>query len=256
MNILSEIINHKKSEIAQAKSIAPLSQLKDAPEYSRKCISLNNTLKEKDIAIIAEIKKASPSKGVICENFDHIKIAHQYIEGGASALSILTDKKYFQGNIQFIGDIRAFAQLPILRKDFIIDSYQITEAKAYGADAILLIGEALEKNQLFDLHEEANMLGLECLVEVHSEKELEKLDFSQVKILGINNRNLADFKVDISTTSKIAKQIPKDIIIVSESGISSSEDIKKLLDVGVHAFLIGETLMRAENPKEALINLL
>jgi indole-3-glycerol phosphate synthase len=169
---------------------------------------------------------------------------------------MLTDKKYFQGNIRFISDVRASVSLPILRKDFIVDSYQLTEAKAFGADAVLLITSALEPKQLHDLHDEANKLGLDCLVEVHDEQEFATLDLKQVKIVGINNRNLSDFTVDITTTLRVASQVPKDITIVSESGISNRADIDHLAAHGIFAVLIGESLMRAESPGKALKSLL
>jgi len=256
MNILKRILEDKEVEIKSAKNKILVSELKLSSYYARKCLSLIEAIKNKDTSIIAEIKKASPSKGIICENFDHIQIAGDYIRAGATAISVLTDKKYFQGNIEYIKDIRPLASLPILRKDFIIDSYQIDEAKAYGADAVLLIAEALDANQLSDLHTQAKELGMDCLVEIHSERELEKIDFTQIKLVGVNNRNLEDFSVDITTTLRIASQVPEGIVLVSESGISSIDDIVKLKKVGVKAFLIGETLMRSVNRERALKELL
>jgi len=256
MNILKRILEDKEVEIKSAKNKIPVSELKLSSYYARKCLSLIEAIKNKDTSIIAEIKKASPSKGIICENFDHIQIAGDYIRAGATAISVLTDKKYFQGNIEYIKDIRPLASLPILRKDFIIDSYQIDEAKAYGADAVLLIAEALDANQLSDLHTQAKELGMDCLVEIHSERELDKIDFTQIKLVGVNNRNLEDFSVDITTTLRIASQVPEGIVLVSESGISSIDDIVKLKKVGVKAFLIGETLMRSVNRERALKELL
>ena len=256
MNILKEILAHKKQEVAFLKRNKPVEQYGDFPLYSRKCLSLQKALQIPGTAVIAEIKKASPSKGIIRENFYPVEIARKYVSGGAAAISILTDEKFFQGNIKFITDVRPFAPLPILRKDFIIDSYQITETKAYGADAVLLIAAALEPGQLHTLHEEANNLGIECLVEVHNEQELQKLDMSRVKIIGINNRNLADFSVDISTTVRVASEIPKGIVIVSESGISNQADIENLVSHGINAVLAGEILMRAKDPEEALRSLL
>ena len=203
MNILESILKNKRNETARAKQTMPIEGLKGMPGYSRKSLSLKRALLASDPAIIAEVKKASPSKGIIREDFDHRIIARAYAEAGASALSVLTDKVFFSGNIQYIADIREDISIPILRKDFIIDSYQLAEAKAIGADAILLIAAALEKNQLRDLHAEAEELGLECLVEVHNEAELESLDILAVKIIGINNRNLADFSVDITLRSDL-----------------------------------------------------
>jgi len=252
MSILEEILENTQREVAVAKNIMPLEQLREMPGFQRYCFSLLNALHQKEVSLIAEIKKASPSKGVIRKDFDPIALAIEYTENGASAISMLTDKKYFQGNIRFISDVRALVSLPILRKDFIVDSYQLTETKAFGSDAVLLIAAALEPGQLHDLHDEANELGLNCLVEVHNEQELESLDLKQVKIVGINNRNLSDFTVDVTTTLRVAAKIPKGILIVSESGISSRTDIDQMAAHGIHAVLVGESLMSAESPGKAL----
>lgn len=256
MSILEEILENTRQEVAVSKKIMPLEQLREMPGFQRHCFSLVNALHRKELNIIAEIKKASPSKGFIRKDFDHYVLAQEYSENGASAISMLTDKKYFQGNIRFISDVRTSVSLPILRKDFIVDSYQLSEAKAFGADAVLLITAALEPKQLHDLHDEANELGLDCLVEAHNEQELATLDLKQVKIVGINNRNLFDFTVDITTTLRVATKIPKGITIVSESGISSRADIDHLAAHGIHAVLVGESLMRAESPGKALKSLL
>ena len=191
MNILEEILEHKRQEIVLAKKAIPAEQLKNMPNFARKCYSLQRALGGKDIAVIAEIKKASPSRKIIREDFNPIEIAQEYVGGGASALSVLTDKKYFQGDIQFIADIRLSVPIPILRKDFIIDSYQLVEAKAFGADAVLLIVAALKPDRLRDLFNEAVALGLECLVEVHKIQELNILNFIPAKIIGINNRRIS-----------------------------------------------------------------
>jgi indole-3-glycerol phosphate synthase len=256
MNILEEILEYKRHEIGAAKRTIPVERLKDMLNFARQCLSLQKSLDGKDIAVIAEIKKASPSKKVIREDFDPLEIARNYVSGGASALSMLTDEKYFQGDIHFIADIRSSVPIPILRKDFIIDSYQLAEAKAFGADAVLLIAAALKPERLRDLYKEAVELGLECLVEVHTIRELNILNYIPEKIIGINNRNLSNFTVDISTTIRVASRIPKDIIIVSESGITSRADIDRLNAHGIRAVLVGESLMRASNPGEALRALL
>lgn len=256
MNILEEILEHKRQEIALAKKTIPLEQLKNMPDFTRKCYSLQRALSGKDTAVIAEIKKASPSKKVIREDFNPLEIARAYVGGGASALSVLTDKKFFQGDIHFIANMRSFVPIPILRKDFIIDSYQLSEAKAFGADAVLLIAAALKPERVRDLFHEAAALGLECLVEVHTIRELNILNFTPARILGVNNRNLSNFTVDISTTIRVASRIPKDIIIVSESGITSRADVERLAAHGIRAVLVGESFMRAHNPGEALRALL
>jgi indole-3-glycerol phosphate synthase len=256
MNILEEILENKRQEIAVAKKTILVEQLKDMPDFVRQCFSLQNALSGKEIAVIAEIKKASPSKNIIREDFHPLEIAREYVRGGASALSVLTDKKYFQGDMRFIADMRSSVPIPILRKDFIIDSYQLAEAKAFGADAVLLIAAALEPGRLRDLYHEATDLGLESLVEVHTIRELNILNIIPAKIIGINNRNLSNFSVDISTTIRAASRIPKDIIVVSESGIASRGDIDRLHEHGVRAVLVGESFMRADNPGKALHTLL
>ncbi len=256
MSILKNILENTRQEVAVSKKTTPLEQLREMPGFQRRCFSLMKALHREEVSIIAEIKKASPSKGVIRKDFDPYALAQEYSENCASAISMLTDKKYFQGNIRFISDVRASVSLPILRKDFIIDSYQLTEAKSFGADAILLIVAALEPKQLHNLHDEANELGLDCLVEVHNERELATLDLKQVKIVGINNRDLSDFTIDVTTTLRVAAKIPEGIIIVSESGISNRTDIDHLAAHGIHAVLVGESLMRAVNPGKALKSLL
>lgn len=256
MNILESILENTRQETARTQQVINLEQLREMPGFLRKCYSLKRALLASSPAIIAELKKASPSKGIIREDFDHRSIAREYADARACALSVLTDKVFFHGNIQYIADIREDISIPILRKDFIIDSYQLTEAKAFGADSVLLIAAALGKNQLHDLHNEAYELGLECLVEVHSEAELESLDLSTVKIIGINNRNLEDFSMDLSTSIRLAKVIPSGITIVSESGISSRADIDLLVKNGIHGVLVGESLMRSANPGDALRALL
>jgi len=256
MNILEEILIQKQRDIALAKETLPLEQLRTMPNFTRNCLSLQGALRGKKPAVIAEIKKASPSKNVIREDFHPWEIARAYIEGGASALSVLTERKYFQGDIRTIADIRSAVPVPILRKDFIVDSYQLVEAKAFGADAVLLIAAALKPERMHDLFHEAAALGMECLVEVHTIQELNILNIIPVKIIGINNRNLSDFTVDISTTIRLASRIPQESMIVSESGITNRSDIDKLAAHGVHAVLVGESLMRADNPVEALRSLL
>ena len=256
MNILEEILEHKKQEIALAKKAIPAEYLEDMPGFTRHCLSLQKALDGKSTAVIAEIKKASPSKNVIREDFHPLEIAREYIGSGASALSVLTDRKYFQGDIHLISDIRSSVPVPILRKDFIIDSYQLTEAKAFGADAVLLIAAAVTPEKLQDLFHEASALGLDCLMEVHKAHELTMLNHIPVKIIGINNRNLSNFTVDISTTMRLAPRVPKDIIVVSESGITGRTDIDQLAAHGIHAVLVGESLLRADNPGEALRALL
>ncbi|MCJ7600671.1 MAG: indole-3-glycerol phosphate synthase TrpC [Desulfobulbaceae bacterium] len=197
------------------------------------------------ISLIAEAKKASPSKGVICADFDPVSIARQYEAGGAQAISVLTDEKFFQGSLAYIPMVRAAVDLPVLRKDFIIHEVQISEAGRFGADAILLIAAILETEQIRDFLAKSRELGMDALVEVHDEAELEKALAAGSPLIGINNRNLKDFSMDLETTFRLKRQIPEEIPVVSESGIRTVEDIRGLAAAGIAAVLVGETLMRA-----------
>jgi len=202
------------------------------------------------------MKKASPSKGIIREPFDPTAIACGYVGAGASALSVLTDVRFFQGSLATLTLVRSLVSVPLLRKDFILDPYQLAEAKAYGADAVLLIAAAIEPARLLDLQHEAAALGLECLVEVHTEEEIASLDQGKCRIIGINNRDLATFTADLSVSLKLRPLIDRDIVVVSESGISTADDLRRLIAADIHAVLIGEAFMRKERPGEALAQLL
>jgi len=197
------------------------------------------------VAIIAEAKKASPSKGVIQPDFDPVRIARAYNEGGAHCLSVLTDVDFFQGSLDYIPLVRAAVPLPVLRKDFVIDPLQIHEARAVGADAVLLIAAILTTSQLQEFRLLAESLGLDVLVEVHDERELESALTAESRLIGINNRNLNDFSVSLETTFRLLREIPQGIPVVSESGIATTADMKRLREGGVKAALIGESLMRA-----------
>lgn len=254
--MLESIIENTRLEIVRAKRMMPAGRLMEMSGYTRRCYSLQAALSASRPAVIAEVKKASPSRGVIRTDFDPVRIACSFAKAGASAISILTDRKFFQGDIQYIADIRPVISVPILRKDFIIDSYQLVEAKAFGADVVLLIAAALNPLHLRELHVEARGLGMECLVEVHNESELDSLQLSDVKIVGINNRNLLDFSVNLSTSLRLAARIPAEITVVSESGIATCSDLETLARHGIHAALVGESLMRAKDPGTALTALL
>ncbi len=248
MNILDEIIEVKKEEVKELRKKYSIKSFSEFEFYNLKSISLFDKIKSKDdISIIAEIKKASPSKGIIRENFNHFEIAEIYFKESVDAVSVLTDKKFFMGSINFLNDIAKIKDVPLLRKDFIIDEYQIFEAKAFGADIVLLICEALSKSQIKDLTLIANEIGLEVLLELHSQDQLEKINFEINKLIGANNRNLKDFSVDLSTTAKISNQLPKDIILVSESGIKGKEDIDYLRKTNASAVLVGEQFMSSKN---------
>lgn len=246
--ILDEIIAYKKEELLDTKRRVPLAELKAKAADAGPLRGFRRALAEKGgIKLIAEVKKASPSKGVIRQDFDPIKIAKIYEKSGAACLSVLTESRYFQGNLAYIGDIRRETGLPLLRKDFIIDEYQVFEARAAGADAVLLIAACLERRQIEDLLGIAGELGLDVLAEAHTGKELDIALRAGASIVGINNRDLATFSVSLRTTFELLKDVPDDRIVVSESGIGSREDVLKLQHAGVDAVLVGESLMREQD---------
>lgn len=255
--ILDEIVDNKLKEIAQRKKEVSLAVLESriatlAPTKDfKKAISSSAR-----INIIAEIKKSSPSAGLIREDFDPAKLATTYENNGASAISVLIDKKFFSGDPKNLTKVRKASSLPILAKEFIIDEYQIYEARVLGADAILLIARILDKENLRKYLDLASRLDLACLVEIHQGEEWEKIKDLPIDIVGINNRNLTNFKVDLKTSFNLVKKLPSDKIVVSESGIDSRENIDRLREAGVRTFLIGETLLRNRNVGEKLRELL
>lgn len=204
------------------------------------------------VSVIAEVKKASPSKGVICADFNPVEIAKNYQKNNAQAVSVLTDVDYFQGSLLYLLQVRETINLPVLRKDFIIDELQIKEAQLHGADAILLIAAILDKNQLQEYRHLAAELGMDALVEVHDEVETEKAVEAGSDLIGVNNRNLKDFSMDLETTFRLKKMIPDDIPVVSESGLKTADDFKRLRDEGITAALVGESLMRAGSGSDLL----
>ncbi len=250
--ILDEIIARKQSELDTRKQRISLKSLKaavrDLPPLRGFCAALS----ERDAAVIAEIKKASPSKGVIREDFDPSSIALSYQEHGASCLSVLTDEYFFQGNDEALRTARDKTQLPVLRKDFIVDEYQIFETRVLPADCLLLIVAALDHSTLESFHEIGLGLGLDVLVEVHNERELDEALAIDARLIGINNRNLKTFHTDLSVTERLVPQIPPSVQIVSESGIHNRTDVSRLLACGVNAFLVGEAFMRANDPGRAM----
>jgi len=249
MKILDTIVAQKKYEVARLKveGISGPDQAVDAPRGFMRALT-----QAPEIAVIAEVKKASPSKGVICPDFDPGTIAFSYEEGGAEAVSVLTDEGFFQGNLDYIPLIRQTVKLPVIRKDFIIHELQIKKASNYGADAILLIAAILVQEQIRDYLQMSAELRMDVLVEVHDERELEKSLAAGSELIGINNRDLRDFTVDLDTTIRLRKKIPAAIPVVSESGIKDQGDMKMLQDNGVTAALIGETLMRSGDRAAAL----
>jgi indole-3-glycerol phosphate synthase len=251
LNILDKIINTKRIEVKALREKYSYSDFEKSPYFQNISYSLINEIKcDKNISVIAEIKKASPSKGILKENFNHIEIAKTYFENKVNGISILTDKKYFRGKTKYLKDIAEIKSKPILRKDFIIDEYQILEAKANGADVILLIAEALTKEQIKVLSLTAKKIGLEVLLELHSEKQLDKIDFFLNTLIGINNRNLENFVTSVETTERLSELIPDEVILVSESGIHTKEDIQRLKDADIDAVLIGEFFMKTNNITE------
>ncbi len=256
--ILDQIIADKRLEVAQRSQSRPVEALRQRiGELGRPRNFFNAITKgtgRKRVNVIAEVKKASPSAGVIRPDFDPVKIAQAYEAAGADALSVLTDEKYFQGHLDYIHAIRDVVKLPVLRKDFIIDAYQVYETRAAGADAMLLIAEALETSQLIDLQILATELNLTVLIEVHDLDNLMRIrdrvigfPHKSYSLLGINNRDLRTFKTDLGTTLRMAELVEDRSILVSESGIVAAEDVRKLAGAGVRAVLVGETLMRSED---------
>jgi indole-3-glycerol phosphate synthase len=257
-NFLDQIVQTKRQEVAERKVTAPVEQLKETittlgrPRNFFQAIHRDPKLGQKSVNLIAEIKKASPSAGLIKADFDPIAIAKAYSEAGADALSILTDEKYFQGKLEYIHQVRDAVKLPVLRKDFIIDPYQVYESRAAGADAILLIAECLETSEMIDLQILATELNLTCLIEVHDIDNLMRVrdhvigfPHRSYSLLGINNRDLRTMKTDLNNTLRMSELVEDRSVLVSESGIRSREDVQKLSKAGVRSVLVGESLMRS-----------
>jgi indole-3-glycerol phosphate synthase len=255
-DILKKILDTKAEEVSRRKVRTPIVDLESFAESVEKprgfYQALLGRVMMKKPAIIAEIKKASPSKGVIREDFQPVMIGQDYAMNGATCLSVLTDKDYFQGSEVYLQLVRERCPLPVLRKDFMIDPYQVYEARALGADCILLIAAALEDGQMRELAELAARLGMDVLVEVHNEDELHRALPLDTKLIGINNRNLRTFETTLQTTLDLKAQIPEDRLIITESGIHTPADVKLMLDNGIYAFLVGEAFMRADSPGQKM----
>ncbi len=256
--ILDRIIARKKEELFDCIISRPLSVLKELIGEQPRPRGFASALREKGDRprVIAEVKKASPSKGIIRPDFDPVAIARDYEQNGAAAVSVLTEIHFFQGSPEYLRGIKKHVDLPVLRKDFLFNPYQLYESRAMGADALLLIAAVLEKTQLSDHILLARELGMDALVEVHTREELAMVLETEAEIIGINNRNLSTFHTDIDTTVDLVGDIPADKIVVSESGIATGADIAKLQKAGVHAFLIGESLMRHDSPGAKLTELM
>jgi len=255
-DILQTILARKAEEVAQRRAAVPLEQLQArvaaAPPVRGFVRALQAAIANGDPAVIAEVKKASPSKGVIRPDFHPADIAVSYEFGGASCLSVLTDVDFFQGSDAYLQEAREACTLPVLRKDFVIDAYQLVEARVLGADCILLIVAALDDRQLAELSSLAMELGMDVLVEVHDIDELERALQVPVQMIGINNRNLRTFEVSLQATLDMRSAVPKDRLLVTESGILTPQDVALMRDAGVNAFLVGEAFMRVEEPGEGL----
>ncbi len=257
MTILEEIMAHKRKEVQEAEALRPIKLLEKSIFFETPVVSMSQYLKRDDkVGIIAEIKRASPSLGMIHEYVDVEQLSIGYMQAGASALSVLSDTKYFGGTLKDIEIARKFNYCPILRKDFMLSEYQLIEAKSHGADCILLIAAALDSKTSKDLARKAKRLGLEVLLEVHNKAEIDEYASDDVDIIGVNNRNLHDFNTDIQTSIDLAEHIPSDFVKISESGISNPESILKLKEVGFDGFLIGGYFMQQAQPEEACANLI
>ncbi|MCU0879144.1 MAG: indole-3-glycerol phosphate synthase TrpC [Pirellulaceae bacterium] len=255
--ILDKIVDTKREEIARARAAMPLErlrdQLADAPPIRDFFAPL---AADGPIRLIAEVKKASPSKGVIRPDFDPVAIARDYAAGGATCLSVLTDEVYFQGRLDYLRQIRAAVELPLLRKDFILDTYQLVEARVAGADAVLLIAECLDDCQLRKLHNEAIELGLVPLVEFYEEANLPRVLEAGAQLVGVNNRDLRTFEVDLEHVVRMRRLVPAETVLVGESGIHTREDVLRLEMAGIDAMLVGESLMRQADVRTAVRQLL
>ncbi len=246
MSRLDEILRVKRQEIEKIRPRRD--EFRHAALQRNDFRSLHGALDRgpEKLALIAEVKKASPSAGVIAESFNPVEIARNYARAGCEAISVLTDEQFFQGKLEYLAQIRSAVDVPLLRKDFILEEVQIAESAAAGADAILLIVAALEQEQLIALLEAAALYQLDALVEVHSYEELDRALETEARIIGMNNRNLATFEVDLGVTERLSEQVPNDVLLVSESGIRTADDVARVRACGINAVLIGEALMRGQ----------
>lgn len=255
MTFLGKILSHKRSEVESRKRLIPVERLRSLPGFQTEPRSLVKSILARDFGIVAEIKKASPSAGVIRGSYDPVTIARQYAGAEAAGISVLTDEKFFHGSLEHIGPVREASALPVLRKDFVIDPYQVYESRAAGADAVLLIVAALEPDALCDLKDEAEALGMDVLVEVHNEPELEEALDAGARFVGVNNRSLHTFQVSLETSLSLGVLFPNGVARISESGISRPEDLADLRAAGYHGALVGSSLMQANDPGQALKSL-
>ena len=254
--MLDKITAQKREEVEQRKKAVTITYLQQRIAKQKPALDFAMALKGDHIRLIAEVKQSSPSRGLLSPNFNPIELAQTYAEGGAAAISVLTETNYFMGSIEHLAAIKEVVDLPLLRKDFIFDLYQVYESRAYGADALLLIASILSQKQLKELILLSHSLGLKCLVEVHNKGEVERAILSEAEIIGINNRDLNTFSIDINMTQRLRPLIPQERIVVSESGVESHKDIEKLGKWGVDAVLVGEALVTAGDIRAKMKELL
>lgn len=256
-NVLIQIIDHKRGEVAEAKRLRPANGLQEQLAHAPAVRDFAQALRSKsDMALIAEVKKASPSAGIIRTDFDPVAIAKTYEQHGAACLSVLTDEKFFQGHLDYLRAVRSAVQIPVLRKDFIIDRYQVLEARAAGADCILLIAECLDDCHLRDLYFYASELGMESLIEIYDPENLDRVLKLEPALVGVNNRDLRSFVTDLDHTIRLAPRLAPATLLVSESGIKTRADVDRLRAGGARAILVGETLMRSPDIGQAVDELL
>lgn len=251
--LLDDIMRWKRQELPRRKAEMPEATLRSLVSFTPPALDFAAALSGPGVSLIAEVKRASPSKGLLCRDFDPVQLALTYAQGGAAAISCLTDERFFQGKLAFLTAIKeAFRgrqiAIPVLRKDFIFDPYQVLEARVAGADAILLIMAVLSDSEYRRLLEDGRELGMQALIEVHNEAEIERALKLSPRIIGVNNRNLRDFSVDLNTTARLRPHIPSGALLVSESGIGGAEDVRRLADLGATAMLVGESLVKLEQP--------
>ncbi len=245
--ILDKIMAHKVEELAVRQAEWPLLRCREAAAQVASPRDMLAALRGDTVALIAEVKHASPSRGILIEDFQPVVLGQTYAANGAAAISVLTDQHFFLGHLNYLTAVREAVTVPVLRKDFVFDPYQVYEGRAAGADALLLIAAVLADEQLADLHALVNELGMVALVEVHNEAELERVLRINPRLLGINNRDLRSFHVELATTQRLAAQVPDDVVLVAESGIKGRADLKKMAQAGAHAVLVGEALVQADD---------
>lgn len=248
MAILKEIVQHTRELVGRRRKRVPEAALRERAAFHAPTLSLADALRGDELAVMAEIKRSSPSKGPIRPDLEPGSIARRYRHGGAAAISVLTEPDYFDGSLADLAEVRSQVDVPVLRKDFVIDPYQLLEARAFGADAVLLIATALEEGELRDLHGRARELGLSVLVEAYGAEDLEKIDFDAIDVLGVNNRDLRSFEVDVAHSLELFESVPSEIVRVSESGLSTGEDLARVRSADIDAVLVGEAFMRAPDP--------